>query len=238
MAYFFTPNPWTNIKIQSPSYLLSNPMNDMFTKYGVPEENLISWFKQYTKPDKVFIDAGSHIGTYTVQLANSCKYVHAFECKKLTYYSLCGNIFMNNLENVTAHQYALGSYKHEAELKTISTDGGSSSLIQWPTHADDKVLYREKVNVVTIDDFEFEDVGLIKIDVEGCELDVLKGAKCTVDKWKPTIMYEVWNEDWYKDQKETLFDYTKNVLNYKITPIGNYPHMWLCEPIEASNNAE
>jgi FkbM family methyltransferase len=56
------------------------------------------------------------------------------------------------------------------------------------TEIEDSIKY--KVNVTTIDSYRFEGVDFIKIDTEGNELNVLKGAIETIKKYKPIIYYE------------------------------------------------
>ncbi len=236
MSYLFTPNPWVNIKIQSPSYLLSESMNSMFTRCGVPEQGLLDWTKQYIQPDSVVLDIGAHIGTYTITLAPLCQQVHSFECQKMTYMALCGNIFINNLTNVTPWNTAIGSEIGTATLNSNSPDGGSSSIKDLPTHTKETIIHSETVKVTTVDTLEFPKVDFMKIDVEGAELDVLMGATETIMRCKPTMMLEVWPDDWYEKKRKLIFNYIEKVLHYKIIDIGNYPYMKLLQPIDKNEN--
>ena len=73
------------------------------------------------------------------------------------------------------------------------------------------------VESVSLDDEEYENVGFIKIDVEGFELDVLEGAKQTIDKCRPTMMVEVYQPwcDKVGFDCEEIFDFFDS-RNYQI----------------------
>ncbi len=67
----------------------------------------------------------------------------------------------------------------------------------------------------------------MKIDVEGNELQVLKGAKKTIEEHQhPPIFFEVWNNGWYAKTKAELFAFIIDVLKYKEIK-GVTPNMFL-----------
>ena len=70
-----------------------------------------------------------------------------------------------------------------------------------------------QVETKTIDSLKLIDIGFIKIDVEGVELDVLNGASETIDEYKPTCMVEVY-EKFNKYPVETTFEFFFN-RNYR-----------------------
>jgi FkbM family methyltransferase len=168
------------------------------------------------------------MGTYALSLAPYCKEVHAFECQRMTYFQLAAGIALNGLENVHPHNFALGSPSDNGKfltLRIISEDGGGSSIRSLPINYE--CLKEEQVELRTLDSFELENVGFLKIDVEGAELDVLKGAEATLknSNWPPFI-FEAWRDPWYANQKRELMEYITS-LGYTITPIPNYPQMFL-----------
>ena len=65
------------------------------------------------------------------------------------------------------------------------------------------------VDTVTIDSLQLVDVGFIKVDVEGVELDVLVGANDTIEEYKPTCMVEVYDK-FNKYPVETTFEFFFN----------------------------
>ena len=64
-----------------------------------------------------------------------------------------------------------------------------------------------EVETVTIDSLKLVDIGFIKVDVEGVELDVLNGAKDTIKEYRPTCMVEVY-EKFNKYPVDTTFDFS------------------------------
>jgi len=159
------------------------------------------------KSDKIFIDIGSHFGSYTLLLAPKCKHVYAFEAQQMTYYQLCGGIALNRCKNVTAFNYGL-TCPEERDLNLplyITTlDGGGSTFNK--SIIKQNILTENLVQMKCLDDFNLNNICLIKIDVEGYELNVIKGAIETIKRsCLPPILFEAWAEDWYIDTKKNLF---------------------------------
>jgi hypothetical protein len=75
--------------------------------------------------------------------------------------------------------------------------------------------------LMTLDSIGFEDVRLLKIDVEGHELEVLKGGIETLKANNyPPIIFEAWTwKPWYQEKRTALFDYLKG-HGYNIIELG------------------
>jgi len=194
---------------------------------GVPEAAIINWAKgQFCDISKTFIDGGAHMGVYSVLLSDSFKEVHSFEAQKRTYFQLCGNVFLNEKENVRPYNVAITSPAKANQITTlsiVSKDGGGSTICQ--PHA--PVLATEKVKTATIDSFHIENVGLIKLDIEGNELKALEGARNTIERSnKPPIIFEANNDAWFTDQKKELFGYL-NQSGYDIVEIKPFDNMYV-----------
>jgi FkbM family methyltransferase len=198
---------------------------DYYAKYGLFENQLIEWTKQLLIKDKIFLDIGSHTGTYAITLADLCAEVYCFEPQKMTYYALCGSVALSNKHNITCFQTGLGSEDQVGTktLNIVSNDGGGSSI-----HITNDILREEKIEVRTLDSYNIENIGFIKMDVEENELDVLKGAKDTIIKSNyPKILFESNPTD--VKRQETLFEYITTTLKYRIIQIGGYSNMYLAE---------
>ena len=175
----------------------------------------------------VVLDIGANLGTYSVPFAkrNPDIEVISFEPQKAIYHQLCGNIALNSLDNVTAYNVAVGDTVDTIEMVMpdymVEENIGGFSL---------DPLVKEKtpttkgqarpVDIVTVDSLGLTDVVALKIDVEGLELAVLKGAEATLKQSKyPPIIFEAWNQyDWWEKHRDELFAYLES-LNYVITPI-------------------
>ncbi len=164
----------------------------------------------------VFVDVGANVGKYTVKLGNQLKNkgtVIAVEPEPVNFKALQKNVKLNNLENVFLENVACSDSNGFAEfyIDVMGNYGGAHSLIK-KTKNKIKVKTRRLDHI--IDKLKMENIDLIKIDVEGAEANVLKGASNVLKKYHPKIIFESWN----KKQLETV----KNVLkpfNYKIEKI-------------------
>jgi len=134
----------------------------------------------------VSLDVGANNGVYTYALAKLSRRVEAFEpvpdCAR--------TIAAFGAPNVVVHEVALSSRNGTRELFVPRDPGvvhtGLASFTR-PNGAFEAV----RVSVRTLDDYSFDDVSFIKIDVEGHELDVLRGARETVARSSPILLIEV-----------------------------------------------
>lgn len=202
-------------------------------EHGIFEYPLILWaidnfIKQ--QPNKMFLDIGAHVGTWSMYASRYCRDVHAFEPQKMTFHALNGGIALNGFQNIFAHKVALSNENGDGSLNIVSADGGGSSLMFDVVKHSQFNYGSEKVLTRTLDSYNFENIGFIKIDVEGFELEVLEGSVETLkrSKW-PKIIFEASIEKWFEPKKQKLFDFIKS-LGYKVVPIGGYNNMFLAEP--------
>ena len=207
---------------------MGNPCADHILKQGIFEYDVIKWCEQFVSMNGNFIDIGAHMGTYSVILSKKCRHVFAFEAQKFTADCLSIGLAINSCLNVTVHNVALGSEKGTGTLHHVSEDGGGSTVRSTiPTMASQKVLSTEEISINTLDSYEIDNVDFLKLDVEGFELEVLKGATETLKRSRyPPFVFEAWNDDWYKQDKEALFAFVRQ-LGYKIHPIRGTSNMYL-----------
>jgi FkbM family methyltransferase len=147
---------------------------------------------EFANSEKDFIDIGAHIGTYSWLTSPHFNHVHSFEPNKEVYNYLCGNIALRNQSN-KIDTYCLGLSNKEDELIYYqrSNDGGGNGFENVKSSEDTTV--KGKLKVKTLDSFKFNNVGFIKIDVEGHEKNVLLGAKETLKNNNyPPILFESW----------------------------------------------
>jgi FkbM family methyltransferase len=225
--YFILTKPTNNIInddtnqiifLNTRSYILPQNNIHYYMNNGLFEKHLIDWSKQYCSKDKNMIDIGAHSGTYSISLADNCKHVYSFEPQKMTYYSLCGSVALSNITNITCINIGLGSEEQIGKntLNIVSLDGGGSTL-----HTSNNILRTEEIEIKTLDSYNIENIGFIKMDVEENELNVLKGSLITLQKSNyPKILFES------NTINETLFNFLKN-LNYNIIEINGCRNMYL-----------
>ena len=169
-------------------YILPQSNLRWYTENGLFEKDLMEWSKQFSDKGKVMLDIGAHTGTYSISFAHLFKHIYSFEPQKMTYYALCGSIALSGITNVTCHNFGLGetSQAGNQKLKIISVDGGGSGL-----HNTSNVIAEESIEIKTLDSLNLNDIGFIKMDVEGNELQTLKGAVETLKRCNyPRILFE------------------------------------------------
>lgn len=140
---------------------------------GWYEPEMVDAIREALGPESVFFDVGAHIGQYSLMAAGVCHAVHSFEANHLTFEALRHNVVSNKLGNVTVNHCAVSDCAGTAEFYESSGDNpGASSLYG----KGEKVTIR----TITLDSYaaDIDDRPIvIKIDVEGAELQVLRGAK-------------------------------------------------------------
>lgn len=128
-------------------------------------------------------DVGANKGQF-LDLARSCLAgrrfsIHSFEPSRVTYDQLCQNNFKN--ADVTLNNFGLGVESGEFELFSDVPGSALASLTQRDlAHFGITMSQSERVQISTVDaycmDHRIDHIDLLKIDVEGHELDVLNGA--------------------------------------------------------------
>jgi FkbM family methyltransferase len=145
---------------------------------------------------KTFIDIGAHIGTYTLRIAKlfpNCQVI-SFEPFIENYYSLSCSIKLNNLTNVKAYPIALGNYEGYTELFINQKNPGGHSIRKIRPIKGYLMKWSLKVKITKLDSFSpFDEPVLIKVDVEGSEKEVLKGALNTLKTHAVVLAVEVHN---------------------------------------------
>ena len=206
-----------------------------FYESGMAERSLINWATEtFVSPDKDFVDIGAHVGTYAWTCGKKARHTYAFECSPKTFCYLAANVALQGLEErISVYPFALGSAEGAIEYYIRSEDGGGNG-VQYLSEADSR---RKSITVQsrTLDSFNLRNVGFIKIDVEGFELEVLKGAKETLkSNGYPKILFECWG-NWKEAEgvqanklKAELFSYLEQI-GYNINPIKGYPDMFIAE---------
>ena len=150
----------------------------------------------------VAIDCGANIGVHTVEWAKAMTgwgSVLSIEAQERIYYALAGNIAINNCFNAIAIHAAVSSEGGVLDIPSPNyltpSSFGSLELRQRPNtefigqaidYANDTVQVRR----LPLDDFNLPRCDLIKLDVEGMELEALEGAAATIERCAPIMLIE------------------------------------------------
>ena len=176
--------------------------NDMYIgksieKYGHYQLEEKKIFAQYVNKDSIVIDVGANIGTHTLWFARNAKHVTAFEPQRFIFQTLCANMALNDIQNVDCRQLGVGEKQELIKVPIpnyeVENNFGGFQI--------KSVEDGELVAICRIDDMMLPYCDFIKIDVEGMELQVLKGALTTLTKCRPILYVEM---DRMENRKETV----------------------------------
>jgi FkbM family methyltransferase len=152
-------------------------------QYSIPE--------CHVKKNDIVLDCGAHIGSFSYVASPQAASIFAFEPVPRTYFVLKKNIKLWKAKNITPVLKAiyLNKKDHNFFVDIMRTDG--STLLR--KRARDLLSQPKliKVKCTFIDDFvkekKLERVDFIKMDIEGVEVEALRGAKNTIQKFKPRM---------------------------------------------------
>lgn len=185
------------------------------------EPHIVKLFKQYVKEGDTVIDIGGHIGTHTIALSRCVGptgKVHVFEPQAKLFTELLVNTSINACKNVVPHRVALGSQEGVAYIDhPCKTNEGMAQISS----------KGERVKVSALDSFAISNVSLIKIDIEGYEIEALKGALATLKQNRPVMIVEVFRGP----ECEQKLNFIRS-LGYKISHLED--NDYLCESIPLS----
>lgn len=201
---------------------------DILTK-GTFEHEGTCALRRVTPRGGVFIDIGANIGYYTIQSARwvgGTGHVFAFEPIPTTRGLLEQNIALNNQRNITVLPIACSSRNGHARMIT-GRDSGWSRLV--PNDKGDT-----EVEICTLDrvvqDLGIKRMDVLKIDVEGSDFEVIRGAKRAISIFRPVVMLEVEHTENYGTSINEIEEFFRSLrYSSRILDDGNSRDM-LCIP--------
>jgi FkbM family methyltransferase len=147
-------------------------------------------------PQAVFVDCGANVGAFGFAMQPYCKAVYMFEAQRLLHYMLCGSIALNGWTNVWAYHTALSSQSELIEhpqfdyLRPCSFGSIEFGPEQKEKLKQERGQSLEFVATSPLDNYQFPRIDILKVDVEGMELDFLSGATNTILRHRPIIAIE------------------------------------------------
>ena len=160
---------------------------------GIYERVFIKWAcETYTSPEKECVDVGAGIGLFTVELGKLAKRVHSFESSPKNYNYLCTNVLVRDL-----------SYRVTTYPTALSDQVGDGAA-------------NKQIPVTTLDSYHLKNINFIKIEVEGCEETVLRGAVDTLRRNEhPPILFDSWPERYMdaaaREKHVSLFSFLDSI---------------------------
>jgi len=147
--------------------------------------------EQLARPGQTVVEIGANIGTHSVTLARRCAPapLYVFEPQQRVFQILCANLALNDIGNAIAFPEACGETEGQAVIPPLDY-GANANFGGVSLESDTAGAAGQRVRVRPLDSLELAECGLIKIDVEGFEPQVLRGARETIARCRPTLYVE------------------------------------------------
>ncbi len=218
-SWLVDPDGFNELKRCRAGLMLYNK-NDVFIgrslqKYGEFSVFEVEAFRAVIRPEMTVIDAGANIGAHTLELSMMADFVVAFEPQRVAFQTLCANMALNNRTNVRAFNAALGATNGTITVQVLDqTKPANFGGVVLEDATDG-----EAVELMTLDRFEFNNLGFVKADLEGMEFAMLQGAEKTIAKHRPILYVETnglrsaETRQWLLDAKYDLYWHCPPMFN-------------------------
>ena len=231
MIYNYEPiidNGINRMKRTRYGLMLYNP-NDLYIGksldlYGEYSNGEVTLFRQLITAGSIVLNIGANIGHHTLFLAHtvgSGGTILAFEPQRILFQMLCANMALNGVMNSFCYNTAVGALA--GTLTVPFLDYGVENNFGGLSLSPNDSRPGEQTGVLMVDSFNMPQCHFMKIDVEGMELDVLKGASETLKRCRPIIYVE--NDR--KENSEALIEHLQSM---------GYILFWHCPPLFNANN--
>ena len=164
---------------------------------------------------RVCIDIGANVGLWSCDLVTAFDHVIAFE--PVAEFIEC---FKKNISNTNyiIHQMALGRSESFIEMNIVQGNTGH-------THVDQTSIGKGTIPLKTLDSFNFDNIDMIKIDVEGFEEEILAGAMNTIKRNKPILVVEQTKHEYKNDIDEKPAIVILESWGYQV--VENFKKDWI-----------
>jgi FkbM family methyltransferase len=190
--------------------------------YGEYAGDELQMFQQLVRPGMTVVEAGGNIGALCVPLARMCAPgpIYVFEPQQRAIQLLCANLAINGVDNARVFADGLGATPSMIKMPPVdyAKPGNFGSVT-----LDAAAQQGDFARVSRLDDWPLTACDFIKIDVEGWEAEVLKGARETLARFKPAIYLE---NDRAEKQAETI----------AVLDAAGYRMYWHVAPLYRANN--
>jgi FkbM family methyltransferase len=195
--------------------LFSGPfIGKCFELYGQYSESEVSMMRNFVHGGDTVIDVGANIGDLTLPLAQmvgDSGSVYAFESQPQNFNVLCANLALNGIRSVKPINAFV------ANSENVDTSGGA-----WGKYA--YVSDRWRTHFMSLDVLDLPSCSLIKVDVDGKELEVLKSGEMLIERHRPVLYFE-------NDVRKASAD----LLGFALEMLG-YDLYWHLAPIFEPDN--
>jgi FkbM family methyltransferase len=148
-------------------------------------------FAQMVKPGMTVVEAGANIGTHSVALARACfpGPLYLFEPQQRVFQILCANLALNGIGNAIAYPEACSDQAGLVVVPPLDY-GAALNFGGVSVRADAQGVRGMRVRATALDSLDLAACHVLKIDVEGFEIQVVRGAAETIRKYRPLLYVE------------------------------------------------
>jgi FkbM family methyltransferase len=166
--------------------------------YGEHHENEWQLLKRFIEPGHIILDIGANLGTFTIPFARAVGQsgkVIAFEPQPVINECLRTTVMLNKMPQIEVHRACVGNDTGMLDIvEPDYTRWGNFSGLPFREDGYNEVRFQEKhiqAPCVRIDDlFKEPRLDMMKLDIEGMELEAFEGAEKTIEKFRPVIFFE------------------------------------------------
>lgn len=207
---------WNGMAKGKYGYILANKNDEYIGRslltHGSWCDHEISYMRGILTYGDTVLELGSNMGSHTMPLAKivgQAGRVYAVEPQRLPFQTVCANVAMNSLGNVYTLHAACGAEEGFLDIGELD-----------PTQFQNFGGFRPKENagnnrvrVITVDSLHLDACRLIKLDIEGMELEALKGSADTLNRLHPVLFFEAHGDAvhgiaaYLKDFGYTVYDF-------------------------------
>lgn len=223
--YEFQPGLWMQLNVR-------DLIQQTILLEGIWDPSLTGFIESTLKPGDVFIDVGAHVGYFTLlagRRVGPAGAVLSIEPNPVALQQLRQNVERSRLRNVQVAHSACGD-SHDAVRLYLHTESNSSMASLSAANASGAAV---DVACATLDDLCQErtlGANLVKIDVEGAELSVLRGMKRILREMRPVVVLEM--EPHLLEGFGATPDSILTLLagyDYRVAPLGGHSN-YVCRP--------
>lgn len=202
---------------------------------GLYEPQTATWLCEHINPNMTFVDIGANAGYFTLLGSKSVGIsgkVVAFEPQPIQCETITLNLKANHIRNVRLESLIVSDSTGEMEFIIERNNANSHISGIGFLHAQSDKFRVIKANSITLDQYCEENKiipDIVKIDVEGAEVSVLRGMSQILSDKLPKIILSIHNEECYSTCIAILEGY-----NYKVESLPDFEHELCCYPPKAS----
>ncbi len=200
--------------------------------YAKMRDTMLRHIQEYLKPDSVFYDVGGHVGFYSIVVARALRNgkVYTFEPNPRTYKTLERNVvLMPHDSTIIPRRVAIGDKIEQLNLNISSSSARSSFYPDLASYAHNSIKSVTSVSCMTLDSLGYDLPDTIKIDTEGYECNVLRGAEKILRHKHPQLFIEFHHEgdkEWAQSYLLPMGYQWEELTNDKARPLSHAVRLW------------